>query len=423
MINSIVELLDNYIKEGKISDYLLNEVEEESYQLYFVKESLETVRDGRSTSISVTVYVKHDEKLGSSSFLLYPSSTKEEIETLVDEARSNALGIFNAPYELVKGGKETYGENKGKDLKKEAERIANAIFSVKGSDGAKLNATEIFVYNTRTRVINSLGLDKTSYTSRGMVETIPTFDKKEESVEIYAQKNFAEISDEEMKSYIREKLDEVEARANVAKRDLPSNVDVLLREEEIETIFADYIYMLTYSALASGGTPFKEGQKVFGDNGDPITMEMKGKVAGCSSSRYFDQDGTTLKDKVVIEKGTVSSFFGDNRFSQYVKRENTGNLAILSVNPGSLEEGEIEGDYLECLQFSGIQADIFNDYLGGEVRLALYHHDGKKIPVGGFSISGKLSELLSSARLSKHISKDPSYCGPSHIFLKKMALI
>ena len=423
MIELLLDLLKPLYAKGDICGYLINETSEESHQLYFVKDKLETVRDGSSVTYKVTIYVSHDEKMGSSSFLVFPSSREEEIVSLIEEARANASGIYDEPYKLVEGGKEVFGDPKGADLKKEAERIAFEIFSAKGNAGAKLNATEIFLYNIKNRVINSLGVDKTSYSTRGMVETIPTFDKKDESVEIYAQKNFSSLEVGEMKEYIEGKLAEVEARAKVGKIDLPSNLDVLLREEEIETILYEYAFPLTYNALSSGATPFKEGQVAIESKGDGITLTMKGRSEGCSDSRDFDEDGSSLKDRTIIENGVVKSFFGDNRFSQYAKKDNTGNLRILSLSLGSLDEKCIEGDYLECLQFSGIQADLYNDYLGGEVRLALYHHDGKAIPVGGFSISGKLSELLSSALLSKHLSKEPSYSGPRHIYLKKMSVL
>ena len=61
---------------------------------------------------------------------------------------------------------------------------------------------------------------------------------------------------------------------------------------------------------------------------------------------------------------------------------------------------------------SGLQLDVYNDYIGGEVRLA-YYCDGNTItPITGISISGKLSDALSSVRLSDTLIQTGRYKGP-----------
>ena len=58
-----------------------------------------------------------------------------------------------------------------------------------------------------------------------------------------------------------------------------------------------------------------------------------------------------------------------------------------------------------------MQVDFFNDYVGGEVRLA-YLHDGEKVtPITGISVSGKLSEVLNSIRLSEETVAYNGYAG------------
>ena len=72
---------------------------------------------------------------------------------------------------------------------------------------------------------------------------------------------------------------------------------------------------------------------------------------------------------------------------------------------------------------SGIQADLFNDYVGGEVRLAILHKDGKSIPVTGFSISGKLSEVINSVKFSKKRCKEPNYFGPEFAYFSNFHIL
>ena len=71
---------------------------------------------------------------------------------------------------------------------------------------------------------------------------------------------------------------------------------------------------------------------------------------------------------------------------------------------------------------SGLQVDFYNDYIGGEVRLAYYHDGSKTIPVTGISISGKLSEVLNHIRLSAETAVHNGYSGPRKALLSQMQI-
>ena len=71
---------------------------------------------------------------------------------------------------------------------------------------------------------------------------------------------------------------------------------------------------------------------------------------------------------------------------------------------------------------SGLQVDFYNDYIGGEVRLA-YWHDGEKIlPITGVSISGKLEDVLNKLRLSETTTVHNGYVGPEKAILSDMKI-
>ena len=71
---------------------------------------------------------------------------------------------------------------------------------------------------------------------------------------------------------------------------------------------------------------------------------------------------------------------------------------------------------------SGLQVDFYNDYIGGEVRLAYYHDGEKTVPVTGISISGKLFEVLDHIRLSKDVTVRNAYQGPKKAVLEPMKI-
>lgn len=419
MMNRLINILKNKGLDG----YFISETNTETYQLYFVKENVETIRAGEFKDYSVTIYVKHDNKLGDANFTVSSSFSDEEINEIVDNAKANALNIFNEPYELVKN---EHAEFKGdiKSLKDIAENLKEAIFSVKGNSGAKLNATEIFVNKIDRHVVNSNGLDKKDCSYKFMIETIPTFDKEKESVEIYACKEFSDFTNEEIASYIKEKLYEVEARANATKIDLDKTLDVTIRSDEILSLLYEYVDNLNYATIYSKSNVINKGDNIQKGSGDRINLTMKNKVKGCSESSEFDRDGSSFKEIKLYENGEAINEFGGNRYSQYLKKECTGNLPIIELDLGSLTKEDLKDKtYLECLQFSGIQCDLLSDYIGGEVRLAILHKDDKEIPVCGFSISGKLSEVLNEIKFSNKIVSIPGYSGPSFALLKDLQIL
>lgn len=424
----MIERLKKLLKQEQVDSYKILQTKKESFQLFFVHTKVETVRCADSSNIEVEVYIKHDDALGDASFVIYPTQSDEEILLKIRQAKEKAMSISNQPYKLVSESTGSYENEKlisGKSLKEVAFELADAIFEVKGNEGSALNATEIFINKKQSRVVNSDGVDKSSISYTGMIETIPTFNKKDESVETYAQRNFNTYNRKELQEYISSLLKEVEARANATKITLDPKLDVTIKAEEIETVLNVYLRQLNYASLYTKSNVLKKGDKIqTSKDADLLTISACGNVKGCSNSAYFDEDGSEYNEQVLIKDGEVVNFFGGNRYSQYVNEKNTGNLRIIKLNTGKLEKKDLVNDtYLECLQFSGIQSDLLNDYIGGEVRLAILHKDGKEIPVTGFSISGKLSDALNSIKLSKEVATEPNYCGPKFVLLKNLTIL
>ena len=145
---------------------------------------------------------------------------------------------------------------------------------------------------------------------------------------------------------------------------------------------------------------------------------MRGQMRGSVNSAAFDEDGLTARDTEIIKDGVATAYYGSVRYASYLGMEPTGNLRCMSAKLGSLSDGELRSrPYFRCASMSGIQVDIYNDYIGGEVRLAYYFDGEREIPVTGISISGKLSDALSGIRLSDTETVYEGYRGP------KLALI
>ena len=150
---------------------------------------------------------------------------------------------------------------------------------------------------------------------------------------------------------------------------------------------------------------------------------MAGQVAGSTRSSRFDNDGLSLGSVRIVDGGKAVAYYGSNRFGQYLGEIPTGEMRCLMVDAGTAsEEVFTAGRYLEVMSMSGLQVDFYNDYIGGEVRLAYYHDGEKTLPVTGVSISGKLSQVLETVRLSGETAVYGGYTGPAKAALQDMTI-
>lgn len=423
----MMKIIEYLKKNTQVDEYKINLNRKESFELFFVKGKLETTRRTDTCDKEVTVYVKHGEFKGDSSFFVYPSTTDEELENLITTAVEKALLIENKAYELPEAGEGKFQvESNFADhtLNEIAGIVANAVFKAEAEEGTALNSVEIFVNRNTITVVNSRGVNKTQVKYSAMVEAIPTYNGKEESVELYQQYNFNTLDEAVIIEEIEEKLREVKARYEAKKPEAEITGNVILNKLELSTLFSRLALDLNYGRVYSKSNVHKKGDLIQKDlTGDAITITMQGEVAGNIASAKFDSDGMNLTDIKVIEEGKVINYFGSNRMGQYLGETPTGNLGCLIVEPGTAcPKCLTKALYLEVVSMSGLQVDAYNDYIGGEVRLA-YYNDGTAItPVTGISITGKLSEVLSSIRLAKETAIYDRYIGPKKAILSGMKI-
>ena len=107
--------------------------------------------------------------------------------------------------------------------------------------------------------------------------------------------------------------------------------------------------------------------------------------------------------------------------ASYLNMKETGDLKCAKLRGGSLDINKLD-KYIEIVSMSGLQTDLRNDYIGGEVRLAILHDGNKEIPITGFSISGSLKENLNNLQLSNNIVRVDRYEGPDLLKLSKISI-
>ncbi len=412
MINIEKLLLEN----KNIDAWLIRAEKTKSYELFFVHKALETVRATDTEALTVSVYKDHDGKRGTASFKLYASTTEKEAREKIEAAAKKAALISNEYYDLP--ANETLAGEIPSNFtdytpKALAAKMAEAVFSADMLGEGSMNALEIFINKHIISVKNSCGIDKVETKYSAMIEAIPTWNVGE-SVELYEAIRASSFDFDKIKCEIEAKMREVRDRSLAKAPAALLKCPVVLPAAELSQLFGELVSGLNYTSVYNRSNPFSEGDAIQKDaKGDKITLTMRGQIAGSVASALFDGAGTTLIDTEVIKDGVVTSYFGSHRFAQYLGKPATGDLHCCSVCPGTLGDSELtSAPYFECVSMSGLQVDVYNDYIGGEVRLAYYFDGEKKTPVTSISISGKLSDALSSLRLSNEVTQEGRYEGP-----------
>ena len=420
-------IIDALRGNSQVSDYKINLSAKESYECFYVKGKLETVRCTDVCDKVVTVYVDHDGFKGDSQFFVYPSTTEEELQQLIEKAAQKAAMLNNKMYTLPENEAGEYVvESNFSDyaLSELAGKIADAVFEANTVDHADLNSVEVFVNRRTDTVVNSRGIHKTQVRYDAMVEAIPTYNGEEESVELYQQYNFSDFCADTVRKEIAQKLQEVAARAKAVKPDFAMDCKVILNKQELSELFGSITHDLHFATVYSHAGLFHKGDDIqHSPTGDKITITMAGSLPGNIRSACFDGDGMKLQATCIVEEGKAVAYYGDNRFGQYLGEVPTGNLRCVQVACGTAcPKCLTAAPYLEVLSMSGLQVDFYNDYIGGEIRLAYYCDGEKIIPVTGISITGSLKQVLSSIRLSCNSAVYDGYCGPEKAILQDMKI-
>ena len=423
-MKQLIEILEG----ASLSDWRVNQTKRTSRELFFVHEKLETVRATDTAETSVTVYADHDGKRGDSSFSVSPAMDEKALKEKIRVAKERAALVFNEPYRLP--GKEEFSGAIPTDLDREeakrtVARIADAVWAAKGPEGTSLNALEIFLYRDETRVKNSRGLDKREIKHHAMIEAIPTFTDETGSVELYESFSFTSFDPELVTKRIESRLNEAAARAK-AKKLAPQTLSAALRPQEIAELIWNLADDLGYGAVYQHANLFSAGDEIQKERtGDPLNVFLCGKVEGSRASSDFDEDGTALTDTLVIENGKAASYHGSSRFGQYLGVEKpSGVLPCLKVLPGTLKQEELKKErYLECVSLSGLQVDLYSDYIGGEIRLAFLHEGETVTPVTGMTMSASLSGVLAAMRLSENTVREGGYEGPDLLLMKNISVL
>ncbi len=409
----MIDKITKSLRTIGVEDWKIIEKSVESKELFFIKKTLDMNRAKKVTKYELTIYKKFKEGgkgyMGSSTVLIHPTMSQNEIEKVVEKALFAAGFVKNEPYPIAKPMK--------KDLRKSSKAfdrigdVVNAIFV----DDAKawLNSTEVFLNVENVRILNSAGLDVAYSREKLEIEFVTTC-KGEEEIELYWDLKTSDFSLEKISSKVAEALKVTADRAIARPTPKVKDIPVIFDEDGTEEILSYYLEKSSAMNVYEHMSNAKVGDKLQGNfNGSPITLHIDPTIKGSYFSKPFDEDGLELKKFRIIDKGTLLSYWGNLRFSHYLATTPTGNVTNFCVEAGKKSIGEFRsGKYIELKTFSDFQMDTLTGDFGGEIRLGWYCDGEKRIPITGGSVSGNIVDVQETLELSKETIQEGTYYGP-----------
>lgn len=412
-INKVKKIL----QEKNINSFRIIEVENTSYQQFYDLEKLETVRKVNTLETNVTLYkemeVDGKKVLGEASFIISHDESKANLEKLINDCLYQASFVHNEYYELVEASKKksmAYKELEEKPF--EILKNIACIFFNESKKDARFNALELFYDENIVHLVNSKGVDYKKKTFEISCEAIPSFYSDTYKTELYRMFKYKELNYDKIKEDAKESISDVYNRGKAIKLENVKNCNVLLHGKELLNLFEEVIYGFSYQSFYSHGNVYEIGDAI---------SKKKLNIALDSNTKFdfFDNDGILLHKSEIVKNGVMTSSFGSNRYAYYLGKKATGNLSKVCLSHGKKETKVLKNKpYLELIDLSGIQVDLYQGYLGGEVRLALYYDGEKVTPVTGFSFTCDLKEAINNIELSKETENINYYNGPKLALIK-----
>ncbi len=422
---SRINVILKALKNKGVNKYLIKEEIVESSQCFYVLQKLETKRVVETLEEVVTVYKEfEDEKgkyLGSSNFKIEHKMSIKELESAIDDALYAASFVKNPCYELVKGEKRKKVSTKcDEEIPFEVlDKIAN-IYINESKENVKFNSLELFYNKYLTHLINSEGVNYTKIERIINIEAIPSYKSKDLKTELYRMFKYNELDYEKISKDSKSAIDDVLIRAEAQNLKMKKQINVILKDEFIKEMFWEVISSYDYYSVFTHSNIHSIGDKVVENPQCNLNLSLN----PLNKADFFDSDGVLLKGQLIIENGILKAYYGNNRFAQYLNIKPTGNLNKIKINNGKLKENDLKKEpYIELVDLSGLQVDLFADYLGGEVRLAKYFDGEKIMPISGFSFSISLKEALNSISFSKETANINGFEGPKLALIKKVNVL
>ena len=423
----MIERIKSALERCGISRWRINERVEETAELFFVKQQLDTRRTKDVHKYEVTVFrdVEAGEGdkpgRGFTSVQLVSSMGETQLEDELRKAYYAAQFAANPYFEMPDPVKapmvEKTGELAEAPLAQSAGKMARALFAADTLADALVNSAEVFVVRSTDRIVSSEGTD-VAYTDAKVKGEFVVQCREPEDVEMFHEFEYDGLDEQALAAKVAEALTFVRDRARAQKTLKSGKYNLVLSGDQVAEVLSYYKERSAASMVYAKYSTWQQGEDVQGEtDGERLNLKL-------AAAEPYSAEGIPMADLSLLEGGKLLTWHGPNRFCRYLGVKPTGYYEKVACGNGTLPFEELKkAPCLWAVAFSDFQMDHMSGHFGGEIRLAyLIEADGTVTPVTGGSVNGSILEAQRSLVFSQERYLTAAYDGPYAVRLKDVSV-
>ncbi len=423
----MIERIKSALERCGISRWRINERVEETAELFFVKQQLDTRRTKDVHKYEVTVFrdVEAGEGdkpgRGFTSVQLVSSMDETQLEDELRKAYYAAQFAANPYFEMPDPVKapmvEKTGELAEAPLAQSAGKMARALFAADTLADALVNSAEVFVVRSTDRIVSSEGTD-VAYTDAKVKGEFVVQCREPEDVEMFHEFEYDGLDEQALAAKVAEALTFVRDRARAQKTLKSGKYNLVLSGDQVAEVLSYYKERSAASMVYAKYSTWQQGEDVQGEtDGERLNLKL-------AAAEPYSVEGIPMADLSLLEGGKLLTWHGPNRFCRYLGVKPTGYYEKVACGNGTLPFEELKkAPCLWAVAFSDFQMDQMSGHFGGEIRLAyLIEADGTVTPVTGGSVNGSILEAQRSLVFSQERYLTAAYDGPYAVRLKDVSV-
>ncbi len=420
MIKEIKQSINGY----GFDDYKIIEVHSDEYQLYLLKNGIESKRTVQTHYYEITVYANHksgkDRLRGEYTFVFKPAA---DLQQLLEQAKIACTLVKNRHYSLVDSTRaadvQVFDPRLSKP-KEVGEQLVDIIRKNSSDKHVYLSSAELYLTKSDVILMTSTGIEASK--RKGFIEIDITLighqAKEEQELNFQIERrNIDDLSIErrltEYKKYTRDILD--------VKIPKSGNATVAFPATDIYELLSPLIFHSSGRAKDRAISRFTLNDRIVDEADNSLTMQSSGLLPYGIYTDPFDDDGIPGQEHTIIDQGVFNKYWTTKRFADYLGVEPTGDFKNLVIKP-TIKSAFDSGDYYDIVQFSDLSPDPITGDLVAEIRFGYHVLNGKKTPIKGGSVGGNIFDALKHIHFTNDDVFEGQYLGPKNIILKDLSI-
>ena len=396
------------------------------WEFYFIRHALDQNRAVETRTYTVKLYraLEDGKLLGSATGTISPTASDADVDKALRDILFQAGLVKNPYYTLGDKPVDLPDRTEKVDVEGIAEDFLKALATVRETPEADLNSYEIFVNEITRRFENSKGVRYACTYPKSAVEVVVNARRDGHEIELYRMYNSGSCDAEKLRADIEQVLGFGRDRLSAVPTPKLQTSDVVFSTADARQIYRFFTARTNAGAKVRGISDWEIGKSVCEyTTGDRLSLEALSHLANSSKDYPVDAEGAVIRDRFLIRDGVVEGFWGDRQFRCYLGLEEGSDVSNLRFGGGSASAQELRaGDFLEVVEYSSFDVDVFDGAIAGEIRLGYWHHGGEVTVVTGGSVTGSLLEAMPTMRFSAEQTQYDSTVLPAVTRLKDLRI-